>query len=105
VPFDEIGIELRSTLQEARGTLRQSDSLIGRLNDETVPQLQATLTQLDQTLAELQGTVGRDAPLSYSAKKTLEELTLTLRSLRVLTETLDRQPQSVLFGKRGDAHD
>jgi paraquat-inducible protein B len=105
VPFDEIGLELRSTLQEARGTLRQSDSLIGRLNDETVPQLQATLTQLDQTLAELQGTVGRDAPLSYSAKKTLEELTLTLRSLRVLTETLDRQPQSVLFGKRGDAND
>jgi paraquat-inducible protein B len=105
VPFEQIGNELQLTLQEARGTLKQADRFIGRLNDETAPQLQATLTQLDQTLAELQGTVGRDSPLNYGTRKTFEELTLTLRALRVLTETLDRQPQSVLFGKGGDAND
>jgi paraquat-inducible protein B len=54
---------------------------------------------------ELQGTVGKDSPLNYNAKKTFEELTLTLRALRELTETLDRQPQSVIFGKGGDANE
>ena len=105
VPFEQIGTELQQVLVEAKGTLKQAGEFAGKLNNETAPQLKATLDELQKTLKELQGTVGKDSPLNYNAKKTLEELTLTLRSLRELTETLDRQPQSVIFGKGGDANE
>lgn len=105
IPFEQIGQELNETLKEAKVTMKQAGEFAGKLNNETAPRLQATLDELHKTLVELQGTVGKDSPLNYNAKKTLEELTLTLRSLRELTETLDRQPQSVIFGKGGDAHE
>jgi len=105
IPFEQIGQELNETLKEAKVTMKQAGEFAGKLNNETAPRLQATLDELHKTLVELQGTVGKDSPLNYNAKKTLEELTLTLRSLRELTETLDRQPQSVIFGKGGDANE
>jgi paraquat-inducible protein B len=105
VPFEEIGSELQQVLVEAKATLKQTGEFAGKLNNETAPQLKATLDELKQTLVELQGTVGKDSPLNYNAKKTLEELTLTLRALRELTETLDRQPQSVIFGKGGNVNE
>lgn len=94
VPFEQIGAELNETL-------RQAKEFTGKLNNETAPQLKATLAELEKTLKELQATVGKDSPLNYNAKKTFEELTLTLRSLRELTQTLDRKPESIIFGKGG----
>ena len=63
------------------------------------PFYKATLARLERTLAELQATAGRNAPLSQQAERTLEELSQTLRSLRDLTDTLEHRPQSLLFGK------
>jgi paraquat-inducible protein B len=101
VPFEQIGNELNEALKEAKLTLKQAGEFTGKLNNETAPQLKATLDDLQKTLVEVQGTIGKDSALNYNAKKTFEELTLTLRSLRELTETLDKQPQSVIFGKGG----
>ena len=98
VPFEQIGNELNETLRQAR-------EFAGKLNNETAPQLKATLDELQKTLVELQGTVGKDSPLNYNAKKTFDELNLTLRSFRELTETLDRKPESLIFGKGGDANE
>ncbi len=54
---------------------------------------------MQTTLEEVQRTIGKDSPLNYNLKKTLEELNLTLRSLRELTTAIENQPQSLLFGK------
>jgi paraquat-inducible protein B len=105
IPFEQIGVELQQVLVEAKVTIKQAGEFAGKLNNETAPQLKATLTELQKTLTELQGTIGKDSPLNYNAKKTLEELSLTLRALRELTETLDRQPQSVIFGKGGNTNE
>ncbi len=105
VPFEQIGTDLQKTLQEATATLKQAGEFAGRLNNETAPQLKATLDELQKTLVELQGTLGKDSPLNYNAKKTLEELALTLRSLRGLTETLEKQPQSLIFGKGDNSNE
>lgn len=105
VPFEQIGIDLQQALKEATVTFQKAGESANKLNTETLPQLQATLNELQKTLLELQGTVGKDSPLNYNAKKTLEELSLTLRSLRELTETLERKPESLLFGKGKEAHE
>jgi len=99
VKFDQVSGELQHTLKEAKSAAAEIGGLAKKLNAETMPGLQATLVELQKTLVEVQQGVGKDSPLNYSATKTLEELSLTLRALRELANTLDSQPQSILFGK------
>jgi len=99
VKFDQIGGELQQTLKETKITVAEIGGFAKKLNAETAPKLQSTLVELQKTLVELQKGVGKDSPLNYNTTKTLEELSLTLRSLRELAATLDNQPQSILFGK------
>ena len=105
VKFDQIGDELSQTLKEAKTTLAELSALARNVNAETAPKLQAALVELQKTLVEVQQGVGKDSPLNYTAAKTLEELSLTLRSLRELAHTLDNQPQSILFGKEKQARE
>jgi len=99
VKFDQIGGDLQQTLKETKTTVAEIGGFAKKLNSETTPKLQATLVELQKTLVEVQKGVGKDSPLNYTTTKTLEELSLTLRSLRELVNTLDNQPQSLLFGK------
>lgn len=99
VKFDQIGGELQQTLKEAKTTIAEIGGLAKKLNGETAPKLQATLAELQKTLVEIQKGLGKDSPLNYNATKAVEELSLTLRSLRELLTTLDNQPQSLIFGK------
>lgn len=99
VKFDQISGELQKTLQETKAAVAELGDFAKQLNKETSPKLQATLVELQKTLVEVQQGVGKDSPLNYNATKTLDELSLTLRALRELTNTLDAQPQALLFGK------
>lgn len=99
VKFDQIGGDLQQTIKEAKTTLAEIGGLAKKLNGETAPKLQATLAELQKTLVEMQKGLGKDSPLNYNATKAVEELSLTLRSLRELLTTLDNQPQSLIFGK------
>ena len=99
IPFDQIGGELQAVLKEAKTALQKIGGLADKLDQKTAPQLQETLAALETTLAELQGVVGKDSPLLFNAGKTMDELNLTLRSLRDLANSLQKQPQSLIFGK------
>ena len=99
IKFDQIGGELQQTLKEAKATIAELGVFAKQLNKETSPKLQATLVELQKTLVEVQQGLGKDSPLNYNTTKALGELSLTLRSLRELINTLDTQPQALLFGK------
>ena len=105
VPFDQIGSDLQQVLKETRTTVKEFGGLAGRLDQQTVPQVQTTLAELQKTLVELQRTIGKDSPLNYNARKTLEELNQTLRAFRELANTLENRPQSVIFGKEKESHE
>jgi len=104
VPFDKIGKDVDVLLKETTATVRDAGGLVRRMNGETAPALQASLGALQKTLEELQGSIGRNSPLQYNLQKTLEDLSLTLRSMRELTDSIEHKPQSLLFGK-GDKDD
>jgi paraquat-inducible protein B len=99
VPFEKIGKNFDQLLKEATRTVRDAGAFARRLDGETAPALQASLAALQKTLEEVQASIGQDSPLNYNLKKNLEELSLTLRSLRELTTAIETQPQSLLFGK------
>jgi paraquat-inducible protein B len=99
IPFEEIGRDLRTTLSRA-------SSAIGQLT----PEAQKALAEVQRTLAAAQGSLERldrnvtdpNAPVQRNLEQTLLELQRTSRALRVLSEYLQRHPESLLRGKPAD---
>jgi paraquat-inducible protein B len=65
--------------------------------------------ELSQTLQKLQSSMGNvdrltapHSPTQFQLQEMLEEVTTASRAVRSLTETLQRQPASLLRGKQGD---
>jgi paraquat-inducible protein B len=99
LPLEEIAGELRTTLPALRETLQQTKALMARLDTETAPQAKATLAQAQTTLAALERTLGSDSPTQTELRTALDEFAKAARSLRNLADTLERHPESLIFGK------
>jgi paraquat-inducible protein B len=52
-----------------------------------------------KAIERVEGTVGDKSTLVYELSKTLEEVSALARSVRVLSDYLQRHPESVLWGK------
>ncbi len=74
---------------------------IGSNMDKTLEGLQLTVTQTQKTLLALGKTLSTDSPLQQEMQKTLEELSGAARSLRLLADYLERNPEAILRGKQG----
>ncbi|WOB07112.1 intermembrane transport protein PqiB [Piscinibacter gummiphilus] len=100
VPFDEIGRNLNETLAQANQAISQLR-----------PEAQASLAEVRRTLQSVQETLQRadrslldpSAPIQRNAEQTLQDLQRAAQSLRVLTDYLQRHPESLLRGKPDDA--
>ena len=99
IPFDEIGKDLRSTLAGA-------SAAIGRLT----PEAQKALVEVQKTLVRAQGSLDSldrnvtdpNAPVQHNLEATLTELQRASESLRVLSDYLQKHPESILRGKPPD---
>ena len=102
VPFDKIGKELQVAVAELTATLEEIKGLSGKVNEETIPKVNASLDQLQETLNGIESTLGPDSALNYNARQVTTELALAIRSIRSLLEYLERDPQALILGKEGD---
>ena len=59
-----------------------------------------TLRQAQQTLVVLEGDIGEDSELMYELKKAVKEVGTAGKAIQSLAKALERQPESLLFGKR-----
>ena len=107
LPLDAIGEELRKTLVSLDQTLQDAGKAVNRIDTDVTPGLKTTLDDLRGTIGVvdrvLQNTdatlVGKDAPAQQELRDALQEITRAARSLRVLTDYLERHPESVIRGK------
>jgi paraquat-inducible protein B len=58
------------------------------------------LGKLDATMSNLENMTGEDSILVYRINRSLGELERASRSVRALSDSLDRQPESLIFGKK-----
>lgn len=72
--------------------VKNTDKLVKKLDGETLPEVNRTLKNADALLAS-------DSPMQMDLRETLRELTKAASSLKRLADTLDQQPQSIIFGK------
>jgi len=102
VPFEEIGADLRKSLGALNKTLASAEQLAGRLNNDVAPEMTAAMKDVRKTLGAAERTISEDAPLQQDLRQTLQEVTRAAGSLRILTDYLERHPESLIRGKPED---
>ncbi len=102
VPFDAIGNDLRKTLVDLRGTLQHLDALVQHVDTNLAPSMKATLDQARKTLEAAEQMLASDSPVQGDLRDTLEQVNRAAESLRSLTDYLERHPESLIRGRRGD---
>jgi paraquat-inducible protein B len=102
VPFDQIGDELQQSLKVLKGTLNSAGLLAEKLNNDVAPEIAVAMKDVRETLNAAERTLSDGAPLTQDLRQTLQELGRAAVSLRVLTDYLERHPESVIRGRRED---
>ena len=102
VPFEEIGRDLRKTLATLDKTLVGAEQLTSSLKNDVSPEMAAAMKDVRKTLNSAEKTLADDSPLQQDMRQTLQEVTRAAGSLRVLTDYLERHPESLLRGKPED---
>jgi paraquat-inducible protein B len=108
LPYEAIGTDLTKALGALAQTLKSADKMVTRLDTDITPGLKTTLDGLHGTLAAADGMlkntnatlVGTDAPAQQDLRNALQEITRAARSLRLLSDYLERHPESLLRGKK-----
>ncbi len=92
VPFDKIGEDLRATLQS-------TNRVLGSMEKELAPEMKATLKQARDSLAEVDNLLSSDSSMPVNLDRALQELTRAARSLRILSDSLQANPEMLIRGR------
>ena len=76
--------------------------MFGHLDAQVVPQARDTLAAAQRTFSAAESTLGQNSPMQSDVHEAMQSLTQTLQSLNALADYLERHPESLLFGKKGD---
>jgi paraquat-inducible protein B len=107
LPYEAIGDDLTKVLTTLNQTLQDASKAVNRIDADVTPELKLIVTQLRGTVASVDGVlkntdatlVGKDAPAQQDLRDALQEIARTARSLRVLTDYLERHPEALIRGK------
>lgn len=102
VPLDQIGNDIRQSLQALNRTLDSANQLVKRLDMDIMPAARTTMEDVRKSLKAAERSIGSDAPIQQDLRETLRELNRTAQSLRALTDYLERHPESLLRGRKGN---
>jgi paraquat-inducible protein B len=102
LPLNEIVGEVRQAVQSLDTTLKSTDTMVRKVDDEVVPEVKAVLEDAHTTLGAARQTLSADAPLQSDLREALRELAKAAQSLRALTDYLERHPETLIRGKQED---
>ncbi len=89
--------EASQTLVAARSALQ---SLSTAITEESLVQVNSTLTEFEETLQLLQERLDANEPLMHELTAALREIGSAARSVRDLADVLEEHPESLVRGKR-----
>lgn len=110
LPLESIGANLNQSLASLDHAIQDTRKLLGRLDVEMVPELKQTLDDTRRALGGAERVmnsaqtmlVGPDAPAQQQLRDTLQEVTRAARSIRLLADSLERHPESLIRGRIED---
>jgi paraquat-inducible protein B len=105
-----ISSDVQQTLQDVQKLVQSIDGQVSPLGpsiqrtlasiEKTSDEAGMTLRQAQQTLTALEGDIGEDSELMYALKKAVKEVGIAGKSIQSVAKTLERHPESLLFGKK-----
>jgi paraquat-inducible protein B len=107
LPIEAIGQDLRQDLKSLDQTLKDARRVLNRVDAEIVPALKTSLEEARRTLAATERVmqnvdatlVGPNAAGQQELREALQEVARAARSLRALTDYLERHPEALIRGK------
>ncbi len=103
IPFEQLALEAKRSLQQLQVTMKNADKLLARVNDEVAPEITATLDSVKKTMKSAENVLASDSPIQQDVRTTLIELDRAAASVKLLVDYLQRHPESLLRGKATDA--
>ncbi len=100
IPFDVIGEDLRKALASLDATLKTVDKAATHVDKDVIPELKATLENARRTFESARKTLAQDSPVQSDLRDALQEVSRASEALRALVDSIERQPDSLLRGKR-----
>jgi len=94
-----IAPDLKSAVSNLNETLKRTRLLAQNFDASVVPELGATLQQAQSTLKSINGSVSKDSPIYYEMLRVFKELSEAARSIRVMADYLERNPDALIYGK------
>jgi paraquat-inducible protein B len=92
----------RGTLVQAEKTLKMDEGVPGEIASgikDTLKSARLTLDEAHKAMAGISQIAAQNANLGYDVNRSLEQMTALARSLRSLTDYLDRHPEALVRGK------
>jgi len=99
VPTDEIGRDVKTVLESVNSNLRKSEAMFGQINETVLPEITRSMRQIQKSVADIEKGYGKDSGTNQELRKALDDLAEAARSIRILTEYLQRHPESLIRGK------
>ena len=107
IPFEAIGNEVKQTLRTLNQAISEIDKAVGHIDTGVTPELTSALADFrraivtaDQVLKNTDATLlGKNAPGQIELRNALQEISRAARSVRVLTDYLERNPSALIRGK------
>lgn len=100
--LDQAAVSLNGTAQSIKKTSDDLNKQVGPAAEDlrkTTASARAALQQAQETLVAVRSVLGPGSPVDYQLTETLEQTSDAARSLRQLTDYLQRNPSSVIRGR------
>jgi paraquat-inducible protein B len=99
LPLEQISNEVLVTLSLLGKATEQITTLVRNLDQTVAPAATATLERSQTTLVKLNRVLSAESPTGHELKRALTELADAARNISELADSLERHPESLLFGK------
>jgi len=108
LPLEDLAHDVRGTLRAIDATLAESQQLLATARQDLAPalgravaEMRETLARARETLAGARETLAADAPVQSELRTMMQEIAQAAEAVRLLAETLERQPEAIVRGKAG----
>jgi paraquat-inducible protein B len=99
IPLEQIGNDLRDTMAHLNKSTEQLQKLMQNINEKVAPAATATLEKTETTLTKVGRLLDAESPTGYELKRALSELANAAHNINLLTDYLERHPESLVYGK------
>lgn len=102
-PLNEIGSDVRKTLNSLNSTIQSTEKLMNQLDGKVAPDMQATLDEVRKTLRSSESILSSDSPMQQDVRRAVQQMTRAAASVQLMADYIEQHPESLIRGKKTES--